>query len=58
MKYSRTKMEKLIKAYPELDDRMREVMKDLDLEKSFALKALYHSEVKDDGAYRKDYQEI
>lgn len=51
-------MEKLIKAYPELGDRMREVMADLELEKSYALKALYHSEVKDDGPYRKDYQEI
>lgn len=58
MKYSRNRMEKLIKAYPELGDRMREVMKDLELEKSFALKALYHSEVKDDGPYRKDYQDI
>lgn len=58
MKYSRTKMDKLVKEFPELGDRLKEIMQELELEKSFALKALYHAEVKDGGAYQRDYQEI
>ena len=33
-------------------------MKEHELEKSFALKALYHSEVKESGRFMKDYQEL
>lgn len=58
MQYSKTKMEQLVKHSAELSKRLKEVMKEHDLEKSFALKALYHSEVKDGGRYQRDYQEL
>lgn len=58
MQYSKPKMEQLVKFSPELSKRLKEVMKEHDLEKSFALKALYHSEVKDGGKYMKDYQDL
>lgn len=58
MKYSMAKMERLVKMHPELKARLQQVMKNLELEKSFALKALYHSEVKDGGKYQRDYQEL
>ena len=40
MQYSKSKMEELVKYSPELSKRLKEVMKEHDLEKSFALKAL------------------
>lgn len=58
MQYSKSKMEQLVKHSADLSKRLKEVMKEHDLEKSFALKALYHSEVKDGGRYQKDYQEL
>ncbi|SES40489.1 hypothetical protein [Psychrobacillus sp. OK032] len=58
MQYSKTKMEQLVKHSADLSKRLKEVMKEHDLEKSFALKALYHSEVKDGGKYQKDYQDL
>jgi len=58
MQYSKPKMEQLVKNDKELTKRLREVMKEHDLEKSFALKALYHSVVKDGGVYQKAYQEL
>ncbi|WP_186321517.1 hypothetical protein [Bacillus sp. FJAT-22090] len=58
MQYSKTKMEQLVKHSADLTKRLKEVMKEHDLEKSFALKALYHSEVKDGGRYQRDYQEL
>ncbi|MFJ8064362.1 hypothetical protein ACIQYS_07000 [Psychrobacillus sp. NPDC096426] len=58
MQYSKTKMEQLVKHSADLSKRLKEVMKEHDLEKSFALKALYHSEVKDGGKYQRDYQEL
>lgn len=58
MQYSKPKMEQLVKNDKELTKRLREVMKEHDLEKSFALKALYHSVVKDGGIYQKAYQEL
>lgn len=51
-------MEELVKFSPDLAKRLKEVMKEHDLEKSFALKALYHSEVKDGGKYQRDYQDL
>jgi len=51
-------MEELVKYSPELSKRLKEVMKEHDLEKSFALKALYHSEVKDGGKFQRDYQDL
>lgn len=58
MKYSIAKMERLVKLHPELKARLQNIMKELELEKSYALKALYHSEVKDGGFYQRDYQEL
>lgn len=58
MQYTKSKMEKLVKNHKELSVKLKQVMKEHDLEKSFALKALYHSEVKDGGIYQRNYQEL
>ncbi|MHA6260827.1 hypothetical protein ACXYMX_13160 [Sporosarcina sp. CAU 1771] len=58
MQYTKSKMEKLVKNHKELSDKLKQVMKEHDLEKSFALKAIYHSDVKDGGIYQRDYQEL
>jgi hypothetical protein len=51
-------MEQLVKNDAELMKKLKQIMKEHDLEKSFALKALYHSDVKDGGKYQRDYQEL
>ncbi len=58
MQYSKPKMEQLVKNDTELKKQLNQIMKEHDLEKSFALKALYHSVVKDGGRHQKDYQEL
>ncbi|MCG7335180.1 hypothetical protein MHZ95_07805 [Sporosarcina sp. ACRSM] len=58
MQYSKPKMEQLVKNDAELTKKLKQIMKEHDLEKSFALKALYHSDVKDGGKYQRDYQEL
>ena len=58
MQYSKVKMEQLVKNEPELTKRLKQVMKEFEMEKSFALKAIYHSEVKDGGKYQRAYQEL
>ena len=58
MQYSKPKMEQLVKNDTELTKKLKQIMKEHDLEKSFALKALYHSDVKDGGRYQRDYQEL
>ncbi|MDW0113160.1 MULTISPECIES: hypothetical protein [Sporosarcina] len=58
MQYSKPKMEMLVKNTPELTQRLKQIMKEHDLEKSFALKALYHAEVKESGRFMKDYQQL
>lgn len=58
MKYTKTKMEQLVKDHPDLKKRYKELMKELELEKSFALKALYHAEVTDNGPYQSAYQDL
>ncbi|WP_318616600.1 hypothetical protein [Sporosarcina sp. YIM B06819] len=58
MQYSKPKMEQLVKNDAELTKKLRQIMKEHDLEKSFALKALYHSDVKGGGRYQRDYQEL
>ncbi|GKV55321.1 hypothetical protein NCCP2222_12680 [Sporosarcina sp. NCCP-2222] len=58
MQYSKPKMERLVKNNAELSKRLQQIMKEHELEKSFALKALYHSDVKDGGRFMKDYQEL
>ncbi len=58
MKYSAEKMEKLMKISPKLDARLKKIMKELELERHYALKALYHAEIKDGGRHQRDYQEL
>lgn len=58
MKYTKSQMKLLIKDNKELQQRLKELMKELDLEKKFALKALYHSEVADGGKYQLAYQAL
>ncbi|GKV64392.1 MULTISPECIES: hypothetical protein [Sporosarcina] len=58
MQYSQPKMLQLVKESPELNRQLKSIMKEHELEKSFALKALYHAEVKDGGKYQRDYQEL
>lgn len=58
MKYSVSKMEKLVKNSPKLEARLKKVMQEHELDKNYALKALYHAEVKDGGRHQRDYQEL
>lgn len=51
-------MKQLIKDNKELQKRLKELMKEHELEKNFALKALYHSEVADGGKYQLAYQAL
>lgn len=51
-------MKQLIKDNDELQQRLRELMEEHGLEKNFALKALYHSEVAEGGKYQTDYQAL
>ena len=52
MRYIQSQMKKLVKDNKELQMRLRELMDEHELEKSFALKALYHSEVAEGGKYQ------
>lgn len=58
MKYTQTQMQKLVKDNKELQKRLKELMKEHQLEKNFALKALYHSEVAEGGKYQSAYQAL
>ena len=58
MKYFNTQMNKLVKATPELQKELKTIMKQMGLERSLALKALYHSEVADGGPYQQAYQAL
>jgi hypothetical protein len=58
MKYYKSQMKQLVKENEELQVRLNQIMKEMDLEKSFALKALFHAEVAEDGEYRILYQEL
>lgn len=58
MKYFKSQMKQLIKGNDELQYRLRELMEERGLEKNFALKALYHSEVAEGGKYQADYQAL
>jgi division protein CdvB (Snf7/Vps24/ESCRT-III family) len=58
MKYFKSQMKQLIKDNDELQERLRELMDEHGLEKNFALKALYHSEVAEGGKYQTDYQAL
>ncbi|MGD7054005.1 hypothetical protein [Sutcliffiella horikoshii] len=58
MKFLKSQMKQLIKDNDELQQRLRELMDEHGLEKNFALKALYHSEVAEGGKYQTDYQAL
>lgn len=58
MKFIKSQMKQLIKEHPELQTRLSSLMKEHELEKNFALKALYHSEVAEGGKYQLAYQAL
>ena len=58
MKYNKTTMLKLINEHRELHDELKKLKSEMGLEKNFAVKALYHSAVAEDGPYMKDYQDL
>ena len=58
MKYFKPQMQQLVKENRELHDRLKELMSEMDLQKNYALKALYHAEVADGGRYQQDYQAL
>ncbi|GKV68677.1 hypothetical protein NCCP2716_11750 [Sporosarcina sp. NCCP-2716] len=58
MQYNQQKMAQLVKQEPELTKRLKDIMKEHDLERPYALKALYHAEVKESGRFMKPYQEM
>ena len=58
MRYIQSQMKKLVKDNKELQMRLRELMDEHELEKGFALKALYHSEVAEGGKYQLAYQAL
>ncbi|TMU87574.1 hypothetical protein FGG79_05490 [Bacillus sp. BHET2] len=58
MKYMKSQMKQLIRDNKELQDRLKELMDEMNLERTFALKALYHSEVAEGGKYQADYQAL
>ncbi|MDF2857563.1 MAG: hypothetical protein K0Q87_3414 [Neobacillus sp.] len=58
MKFFKPQMKQLIKENKELQVRLKELMNEHQLEKNFALKALYHSEVAEGGKYQLAYQAL
>jgi division protein CdvB (Snf7/Vps24/ESCRT-III family) len=58
MKYLKSQMKQLVKDNKELQEHLKKLMEEHQLEKSFALKALYHSEVADGGKYQSAYQAL
>ncbi|KAB2330770.1 hypothetical protein F7731_19415 [Cytobacillus depressus] len=58
MRYMKSQMKQLIKNNKELQKGLKELMEKHELEKNFALKALYHSEVADGGKYQLAYQAL
>ncbi|WP_416150420.1 hypothetical protein ACM26V_05445 [Salipaludibacillus sp. HK11] len=58
MRYIKSQMKQLIKENEELQKRLQELMKEHDLEKTYAMKALYHAEVTEGGKYQLAYQAL
>ena len=58
MKYNKTIMLKLINEHRELHDELKKLKTEMGLEKNFAVKALYHSMVAEEGPFMKEYQEL
>ncbi len=57
MKFVKSKMMQLVKENEELKVRLRTIIDEHGLEKTLALKAMYHSEVVE-GKYQGKYQEL
>ena len=51
-------MLKLINEHRELHDKLKKLKIEFGLEKNAAVRALYHSEVAEEGPYMKDYQAL
>jgi hypothetical protein len=58
MKYNKTTMTKLIDQKIELRQELKRLKAEMDLEKDFAVKALYHSFVANSGKYMEDYKAL
>jgi hypothetical protein len=58
MRYVQAQMKRLVKDHVELQKKLKELMNEHPIEKNFALKALYHSEVADGGKYQSAYQAL
>ncbi|WP_338786978.1 hypothetical protein [Metabacillus sp. FJAT-53654] len=58
MKYVKSQMKQLVKDNKELQIRLKAMIEEHDLEKNFAFKALYHSEVAEGGKYQLAYQAL
>jgi hypothetical protein len=58
VKYLKTQMKQLVKENRELQIHLKALMEEHELEKNYALKALYHSEVADGGKYQSAYQAL
>lgn len=58
LKYFKSQMKQLVKENKDLQHHLKELINEHKLEKNFALKALYHSEVADGGKYQSAYQAL
>ncbi|WP_226669866.1 hypothetical protein [Metabacillus litoralis] len=58
MKYLKSQMRQLIKDNQELQTKLNKLRDEHNLEKNFALKALYHAEVAEGGKYQLAYQAL
>lgn len=58
MKYNNKTMLKLINEHRELHDKLKKLKIEFGLEKSAAVRALYHSEVAEEGPFMRDYQAL
>ena len=58
MRYYKSHMKTLVSHNEELQEKLKQIMKEHDLEKNYALKALYHAEVTSGGKYQEEYREL
>jgi hypothetical protein len=58
MRFIQSQMKQLIKENKELQKNLKDLMDEHNLEKNFALKALYHSKVAAGGKYQLAYQAL
>lgn len=58
MKFNNKTMLKLINEHRELHDKLKQLKTEFGLEKNAAVRALYHSEVSEEGPYMKEYQQL